>query len=156
MSRHILVRRQSGATVITRMSLSVRALWHLDQLLSHLSRLCMVRSQLATAFSRRSSASLNGIKRHGAAGTIPRWLVPTGQMPIKEEHSMWEIVILNAVCLVLALVALGIALWAVLSGQLFETGVDGLFLVLVCLLIAVVFSVPPLVAIRRHLQKLPK
>jgi len=62
---------------------------------------------------------------------------------------MWESIMLNALCLVLALSALGVAVWAVLSGQLFETGIDGLFLVLVCLLLAVVFLLNPLMAIRR-------
>jgi hypothetical protein len=66
---------------------------------------------------------------------------------------MKEIIMLNIVCLVLALGALGVAVWAVLSGQLFETGVDGLFLVLVCLLLAVIFSIIPLQAIRKGLLR---
>jgi hypothetical protein len=65
----------------------------------------------------------------------------------------WEIIVIHIVCLVLALGCLGVAGWAVVTGQLFKTGVDGLFLMLVCLLLALIFSIGPLQAIRQGLLK---
>ena len=62
---------------------------------------------------------------------------------------MWQQVILTALCWVMLLGAAGVAAWALASGQVWEQGIDGLFLVIVCLLIALVFAPIPLEAVRR-------
>lgn len=66
---------------------------------------------------------------------------------------MWQDIILNAFCAVCGLAAIGIAAWAVVSGQIADQGIDGLFLLVVCLLIAFAFSVIPLQAVRKGLLK---
>lgn len=57
----------------------------------------------------------------------------------------------SAVCALLAVVSLAIAAWTLLTGQVSAQGVDGLFLILVCLLLAAAFSIPPLQAVREGL-----
>ncbi len=64
---------------------------------------------------------------------------------------MWHDILLAAFCAVCGLTAFGIAAWAVISGQIADQGVDGLFLLLVCLLIACTFSIIPLQAVRKGL-----
>ena len=54
-----------------------------------------------------------------------------------------EIKALNLVLLALAGLALGAAVWAVASDR-FKAGTDDVFLVLVCLMLALLFAVPPL------------
>lgn len=49
--------------------------------------------------------------------------------------------------------ALGVTAWALFTGVLTREGVDGLFLILVCLLIAFTFSLLPVQAIRRGLLR---
>jgi hypothetical protein len=70
---------------------------------------------------------------------------------------MWLEIFTNALCLILTLGALGVAGWALLSGKVMEQGIDGLFLLTICLVIALLFSIIPLQAIRRsslwHLLK---
>jgi len=70
---------------------------------------------------------------------------------------MWLEIATDVLCLVLVLGALGAAAWEVVSGRAMEQGVDGLFLVMVCLVIAVLFSFVLLNEIRsgelRHLLK---
>jgi hypothetical protein len=61
---------------------------------------------------------------------------------------MKESLILNAICLVLALGALAVAVYNVITGQVMSTGVDGLFLTLMCLMLALVFAINPLLALR--------
>ncbi len=60
---------------------------------------------------------------------------------------MWETIILLAIYLVLGLLCLAVAGWGVVTGQFLD--VDGLFLVLVCLSLAVVFLAAFALAIRR-------
>jgi len=62
---------------------------------------------------------------------------------------MSELLIINALCLLIALGALGIALWAVISGQVMNQGLDGLFLVVICLFIAFAFILSPFRELRR-------
>jgi hypothetical protein len=62
---------------------------------------------------------------------------------------VWELLILNVVSFLMALGALGVAVWVLVSGQIQSQGIDGLFLFLVCLLIAVAFSLSPIRQIRR-------
>lgn len=50
---------------------------------------------------------------------------------------MREVLILTGLCLLLALLSLGVLIWAVLGGQVY--GLDGLLLILTSLLLAVVF-----------------
>jgi hypothetical protein len=61
----------------------------------------------------------------------------------------WQRIALNTLCLLLALVALTAVAWALITGQAGEQGVDGLFLVIVGLFIALLFSIIPLQAIRQ-------
>ena len=62
---------------------------------------------------------------------------------------MWHDLLLNAFCAVCALVAFVIAVWSVASGAIADDGIDGIFLLLVCLLVAVTFSVIPMQAVRK-------
>jgi hypothetical protein len=62
---------------------------------------------------------------------------------------MREQLILNVVSLAIIAVSLGIAVWAVISGQAMSEGLDGLFLVLFCLMCAAVFAIVPLKTIRQ-------
>ncbi len=57
--------------------------------------------------------------------------------------------ILNVFCLFVALSALGAAVWAVARGILATEGVDALFLVAVCLVVAVLFGWTPIQWLRR-------
>ncbi len=54
-----------------------------------------------------------------------------------------EALTLNLVLLALAALSLGVAVWDVFSDN-FRAGTDDLFLVLVCLMLALLFAVPPL------------
>ena len=56
---------------------------------------------------------------------------------------MWQEIILNVFCAICGLAALGVAAAAVISGQIAAEGIDGLFLVMVCLLIALLFFGDP-------------
>ena len=62
-------------------------------------------------------------------------------------------IIFNGLCLAITVGALGIAAWALFTGIIAQQGVDGLFLILVCLLIAFTFSLSPVQAIRQGLLK---
>lgn len=53
------------------------------------------------------------------------------------------------VSLVIALGALALAAWSIISGRAMEQGMDGLFLIIICLLTAVVFGLIPSKAIRQ-------
>jgi hypothetical protein len=64
-----------------------------------------------------------------------------------------EDVILAACCLLIALGSLGVAAWFVISGRLSEQGVDGLFLLVVCLSLAASFAFVPMQAIRQGLLR---
>jgi cytochrome c oxidase subunit 4 len=59
------------------------------------------------------------------------------------ESKTREIKALNLVLLALAGLALGVAVWDVASDT-FRAGTDDLFLVLVCLMLALLFALPPL------------
>lgn len=63
----------------------------------------------------------------------------------------WEFLILEGASLLIAFGALAIAVWVLVSGQIQRQGIDGLFLFLVCLLIAVAFSVNPIRHFRQEL-----
>src|SRR5215510_14389553 len=62
-------------------------------------------------------------------------------MPMVESKK--EIKILNLILLALAGIALLVAAWNV-SSDMFRAGTDDLFLVLVCLMLALLFAVPSL------------
>jgi len=66
-----------------------------------------------------------------------------------EELGMREQLIINALCLLIAIGAIGVAVWAVLSEQVTTQGIDGLFLIVICLLIALAFSFSPMRELRR-------
>lgn len=55
---------------------------------------------------------------------------------------------LNAFCALVVLAALAAIVWAVVTGQVLRQGLDGLFLVSVCLLLALVFAYIPAQALR--------
>ncbi len=61
---------------------------------------------------------------------------------------MWLEIASIALCLILVLGSLGAAAWALLTGKAMEQGVDGLFLVIICLLFAALFAIIPLQSIR--------
>ncbi len=67
------------------------------------------------------------------------------------QLAMWQIVLINALCLLIALGALVVALWTLATGQIQRQGIDALFLILVCLVFAVAFSLAPVRAIREGL-----
>jgi len=73
--------------------------------------------------------------------------VGTRKVHLREE------LILAAFCLVMALGSLAAAGWFVISGQLSGQGVDGLFLVVVCLALAAGFSFVPATAVRQGLLR---
>jgi len=60
------------------------------------------------------------------------------------EHSLRRRVASSAVCLLISAAALGVAARVVITGQIARQGVDALFLLVVCLLFAFAFSLPPL------------
>ena len=62
---------------------------------------------------------------------------------------MGQQIILTVLCLVIILGALAFAGWTLVSGQIQRQGIDALFLVTICLLIAVMFLPIPLGALRR-------
>ena len=60
------------------------------------------------------------------------------------EHSLRCQLASSGVCLLISAAALGVAGMVVITGQIARQGVDALFLIVVCLLFAFVFSIPPL------------
>jgi cytochrome c oxidase subunit 4 len=59
------------------------------------------------------------------------------------ESKQREVTTLNMVLLALAVLSLGVAVWDVFSDS-FRAGTDDVFLVLVCLMLALLFAIPPL------------
>jgi hypothetical protein len=70
-------------------------------------------------------------------------------MHMSEGQSMRELLVINGLCLLIAVGALGVVAWALITGQLETQGIDGLFLILMCLLIAFAFAVPPMKELRK-------
>lgn len=71
---------------------------------------------------------------------------------------MKERVIVIAVCALIALGSMVVLAWALITGQVREQGLDGLFLLVTCLLLSAAFSLPlvwllPPGAIRGLLRK---
>jgi hypothetical protein len=66
---------------------------------------------------------------------------------------MRQEIIVNSFCLLIALGCVGAAVWALVTGQIGEQGIDGLFLLIVCLTIALIFSFIPLQAARQGLLR---
>ncbi len=66
---------------------------------------------------------------------------------------MRQDLLINGLCLVLGLGLLGVAAWAVLSGEVAELGIDGLFLLAVCLVFVVAFLPGPLAALGKSLRQ---
>ena len=62
---------------------------------------------------------------------------------------------MNIFCAILALAGLAVAAWVVLTGQIQKQGLDALFLILVSLLIALLFSIMPLQALRARRRARP-
>ena len=60
------------------------------------------------------------------------------------DHSLRRRVASSAVCLLISAAALGVAGTVVITGQIARQGIDALFLLVVCLLFAFAFSMPPL------------
>jgi hypothetical protein len=57
--------------------------------------------------------------------------------------------IMTVLCVLMVLGALGFAGWTAVTGQIYRQGIDALFLVTVCLLIAAMFAPIPVAALRR-------
>ena len=55
--------------------------------------------------------------------------------------------LLNAVLTLAALAALAVAVFNVFTGQIFSTGIDGLFMTLVCLMLALILAINPLLTL---------
>jgi hypothetical protein len=64
---------------------------------------------------------------------------------------MLEVLILNALLILMAIVSLAMAAWALLSGHAAKDSFDGTFLFLGSLLLAIVFSINPILAWRQGL-----
>ncbi len=66
---------------------------------------------------------------------------------------MWdaikEMVLIHVISLMIALGSLGLAIWTVVSDR-FKGGIDDLFLVLAGMLLALLFSIPPILALKRR------
>lgn len=65
-----------------------------------------------------------------------------------QDPTALQRLIANVISLLIALAALGIAVWVLVSGQIGRQGIDALFLILVCLIMAFAFSLMPLQAWR--------
>ena len=59
----------------------------------------------------------------------------------------------NCIMLIMAIIALSVSLWLLISGRLFREGVDGTFLFAVGLALATTFTINPLLAIRQGLLR---
>lgn len=70
-----------------------------------------------------------------------------------EAKAMREQLIINAICLVIALGSLVVAAGVAATGTVERLGIDGLFAIAVCLLLAAAFSITPLLALRRGLWR---
>jgi len=66
---------------------------------------------------------------------------------------MKELIVIHAISLLIAVGALGVAVWTLLSGTIAREGIDGLFLIAVCLFLAGVFAVLPVQAFRKGLWR---
>jgi hypothetical protein len=66
---------------------------------------------------------------------------------------MREQIIISALCLAIVAGSRGVAAWTVITGEIGKEGLDALFLVLVCLLIAFAFSITPMQAWRQGLWR---
>lgn len=64
---------------------------------------------------------------------------------------MREQLLVSVFCLVIALGGVILAAWLLIGGAVATQGIDPLFLALVCLLVALIFSVVPLQAYRQGL-----
>lgn len=58
-------------------------------------------------------------------------------------------IIINVLCIVIAVAALAAAAWVVISGQIQRQGLDSLFLVIVSLVMVTIFAPMPVQAIRK-------
>jgi uncharacterized membrane protein YfcA len=67
----------------------------------------------------------------------------------EEADKMREQIAVAALCLIIGVGALGAAAWALITGQIGRQGLDALFLILVCLLIAVMFLPFPVQLLRQ-------
>lgn len=61
---------------------------------------------------------------------------------------MWQEILANVVCVLVALGAVAAAAWSLISGRAAEQGIDGLFLIIVCLVFAALFSILPVQSLR--------
>jgi hypothetical protein len=64
---------------------------------------------------------------------------------------MRQQLITTALCLLIVLGALGFAGWTLITGQVHKQGIDALFLLSLCLVIALMFAPIPIMALRRGL-----
>jgi hypothetical protein len=61
---------------------------------------------------------------------------------------MWQEILANAFCVLIALGAVAAAGYSLVSGKASEQGIDGLFLIVVCLVFAALFSILPVQSLR--------
>ncbi len=70
-----------------------------------------------------------------------------------EGQSMRERLVVSSICMLIALIGVAIAGWAIVSGQIWAQGVEGLFLIIISLVVALFFAITPIMEIRRGLFK---
>lgn len=61
---------------------------------------------------------------------------------------MWQELFAIVLCVLVALGAVAAAAWSLISGRAAEQGLDGLFLIIVCLVFAALFSILPVLSLR--------
>ncbi|MBZ5526048.1 MAG: hypothetical protein LAP21_27830 [Acidobacteriia bacterium] len=61
---------------------------------------------------------------------------------------MWQEIFANVVCVLVALGSVAAAGYSLVSGKAAEQGIDGLFLIIVCLVFAALFSILPAQSLR--------
>jgi hypothetical protein len=62
--------------------------------------------------------------------------------------TMWQEIFASALCVLIALGAVAAAAWSLISGRASEQGMDGLFLIIICLVFAALFSIIPAMSLR--------
>jgi len=61
---------------------------------------------------------------------------------------MWQEILANVLCVLVALGSVAAAGYSLISGRAAEQGLDGLFLIIVCLVFAALFSIIPAMSLR--------
>jgi len=62
---------------------------------------------------------------------------------------VWQVLIVNLLCILIVLGSVAVAAWTVVTGQIVKQGIDALFLLFVCLTMAAAFLMIPYQAWRQ-------